>query len=411
MGLIFILFWDAVSKVTGGYKRFSAFDGKIIPLTELFTFKIHLYSFYYTMPIFMDLHIVPGVNAKDVAEAHSRDVYLEKDHHCKCLTYWIDELRGHVFCLIDAPNKETVYELHNRSHGLLPHKIIEVENSFVESFLGRITDPDSGQYTDTGLLMLDDTSYRIIMSVNTTDSILLHHQLGLAAAVKKVAHQNAIIREEIKKHAGKEALHNGLEIIGSFIAAEKAVSCAFAIQKQLIDLADEAFAIQIHAGEPVSQRDELFGDTLQLLKGMSLIRRNKPIIITAGVKELIAKDMLHKSASHLMALALPDEHLLISLFDLLEKNFANNEFNADQYAKTLTMSKSQLYRRITALTGYSPNDLLKEYRLEKAKELLRKKKYNISEVAFETGFSSPSYFTKCFKATFGLLPLSYLELI
>jgi len=359
----------------------------------------------------MDLHIVPGVNAKDVAEAHSRDVYLEKDHHCKCLTYWIDELRGHVFCLIDAPNKETVYELHNRSHGLLPHKIIEVQNNFVESFLGRITDPDSGQYTDTGLLMLDDTSYRIIMSVNTTDSILLHHQLGLDAAVKKVAQQNDVIREEIKKHSGKEALQNSLEIIGSFIAAEKAVSCALAIQKQLTDLSEDGFSIQIHAGEPVSQRDELFGDTLQLLKGMSLIRRNKPIVITASVKELIAKDMLHKSATHLLALSLPDEQLLVSLFDLLVKNFTNNEFSADQFAKMQAMSKSQLYRRVTALTGYSPNDLLKEYRLQKAKELLRKKKYNISEIAFETGFNSPSYFTKCFKATFGLLPLSYLELI
>ncbi len=359
----------------------------------------------------MDLHIVPGVNAKDVAEAHSRDVYLEKDHHCKCLTYWIDELRGHVFCLIDAPNKETVYELHNRSHGLLPHKIIEVQNNFVESFLGRITDPDRGQYTDTGLLMLDDTSYRIIMSVNTTDSILLHHQLGLDAAVKKVAQQNDVIREEIKKHSGKEALQNSLEIIGSFIAAEKAVSCALAIQKQLTDLSEDGFSIQIHAGEPVSQRDELFGDTLQLLKGMSLIRRNKPIVITASVKELIAKDMLHKSATHLLALSLPDEQLLVSLFDLLVKNFTNNEFSADQFAKMLAMSKSQLYRRVTALTGYSPNDLLKEYRLKKAKELLRKKKYNISEIAFETGFNSPSYFTKCFKATFGLLPLSYLELI
>lgn len=74
----------------------------------------------------MDLHIVPGVNAKEVAEAHSRDVYLEKDHQCKCLTYWIDELRGHIFFLIEAPDKESVYELNNLSHGLVPHKIIEV---------------------------------------------------------------------------------------------------------------------------------------------------------------------------------------------------------------------------------------------------------------------------------------------
>ena len=359
----------------------------------------------------MDLHIVPGVNAKDVAEAHSRDVYLEKDHHCKCLTYWIDELRGHVFCLIDAPNKESVYELHNRSHGLLPHKIIEVQHNFVESFLGRITDPESGQYTDTGLLMLDDTSYRIIMSVNTTDSVLLQQHLGLEAAIKKVAKQNAVIREEIKKQGGKEALHDGREIIGSFIAAEKAVSCALAIQQLFNSLSDVSFSIRIHAGEPVAQTEELFGDTLQLLRDLCLLKQQEPIVITGGVKELIAKDMYHKNSGQLLALNLPDEQFLISLFNMLQKNYADNEFKADDYAQILTMSKSQLYRKITALAGYSPNDLLKEYRLEKAKELLRKKKHNIFEVAIESGFTSPSYFTKCFKTKFGLLPLTYQQLV
>lgn len=363
------------------------------------------------MPIFMDLHIVPGVNAKDVAEAHSRDVYLEKDHNCKCLTYWIDEIRGHVFCLIDAPNKETVYELHNRSHGLLPHKIIEVQNDFVESFLGRITDPESGQYTNTGLLMLDDTSYRIIMSVNTTDSILLHHQMGLEGAVKKVEKQNTIIRDAIKKHGGKEALHEGRAVIGSFIAAESAINCGLAIQEQMNGFPDNNFSIRIHAGEPVAQTDKLFGDTLQLLQWLGMLKRKEAMIITDGVKELIAKDMQDKSTAQLLALSLPDEQFLISLFDVLNKNYADNEFSAENYAQILMMSKSQMYRRVTALTGYSPNDLLKEYRLEKAKELLRKKKYNVFEVALETGFTSASYFTKCFKTKFGLLPLAYQQLV
>jgi len=363
------------------------------------------------MPIYMDLHIVPGVNAKDVAEAHSRDVYLEKDHACKCLTYWIDEVRGHVFCLIDAPNQEAVYELHNRSHGLLPHKIIEVQNNFVESFLGRITDPDTGKYTDTGLLMLDDTSYRILMSVNSTDPILLQHQMGLAAAVEKIEDQNALIRNEIKNHGGKEALHEGREIIGSFIAAEKAVSCALAIQAQMRDLPDGSCSIRIHAGEPVAQTDEIFGDTLQFLQGLRLLKSKAPIMITSGVKELVEKDMYHKKSEQLLALDLPDEQFLVSLFEVLKKNYANNEFNADDYAQILTMSKSQLYRKLTTLTGHSPNDLLKEYRLEKAKELFRKKKHSIYEVAMETGFTSPSYFTKCFKTKFGLLPLTYQQLV
>lgn len=359
----------------------------------------------------MDLHIVPGINAKEVAEAHSRDVYLEKDHQCKCLTYWIDELRGHAFCLIDAPDKESVYELHNRSHGLVPHKIIEVQADLVEAFLGRITDPDSGQYTDKGLLMLDDTSYRIIMSVRATDPLLLQHQSGLEATLKKVQQRNTIIRDEIKQSGGREALHEGQEIIASFITAESAVSSAMAIQQQLGQLPDEGFSIRIHAGEPVTQADELFGDTLQLLRQLSLLKRKEPVIITAGVKELISKDMYDKSTEQLLALTLPEERFLISLFDLLHKNYADNELSIEDYAQELVLSKSQLYRKITSLTGYSPNDLLKEYRLEKAKELLRIKKHNVSEVALETGFTSPSYFTKCFKTRFGLLPLAYQQLV
>lgn len=362
------------------------------------------------MPIYMDLHIVPGVNPKDVAEAHSRDVYLEKDHNCKCLTYWIDDVRGHVFCLIDAPDKESVFELHSRSHGLVPHKIIEVQSDFVESFLGRITDLDSGQYTDTGLLMLTDSSYRIILRVNTQDTVLLHQQLGLEAASAHIQQRNKIIRAAIQEQNGKEVLHEGKIMIGSFITAEKAVACALNIHTQMSSVIQEEISISIHAGEPVAHTDELFGDTLQLLQVLSWIKRKEPIVITAQVKELLPNQLLLKHTVQLAALSFPDEQLLVSLLEVLEKNYADNVFHADDYAQILAMSKSQLYRKITTLTGFSPNELLQEYRLEKATERLRKKKNNVSEVAFETGFSSPSYFTKCFKRRFGLLPLTYQEL-
>jgi len=77
----------------------------------------------------------------------------------------------------------------------------------------------------------------------------------------------------------------------------------------------------------------------------------------------------------------------------------------------MAMSKSQLYRKTVALTGLSPNILLKEFRLEKAKELMKKQHYTISQITFDSGFTSPSYFTKCFKKKFGLLPMDYLQLL
>jgi AraC-like DNA-binding protein len=77
----------------------------------------------------------------------------------------------------------------------------------------------------------------------------------------------------------------------------------------------------------------------------------------------------------------------------------------------MAMSKSQLYRKCISLTGLSPNILLKEFRLEKAKDLMKKQHYSISQITFESGFTSPSYFTKCFKQKYGLLPMAYIELL
>ena len=77
----------------------------------------------------------------------------------------------------------------------------------------------------------------------------------------------------------------------------------------------------------------------------------------------------------------------------------------------MAMSKSQLYRKTIALTGLSPNILLKEFRLERAKQLMKKQRYNIAQITFDSGFTSPSYFTKCFKKQFGLLPMAYLDLL
>src|SRR5688572_16876475 len=112
------------------------------------------------MPIFMDVHIVPGVKAKDVAEAHRLDLLHQGDYNCKCMTYWIDEQRENVFCLIEAPAKEAVEELHSRAHGLTPNKIIEVKNEVVQSFLGRIYDPENAEITG---------GFRILLVTNITD--------------------------------------------------------------------------------------------------------------------------------------------------------------------------------------------------------------------------------------------------
>ena len=72
------------------------------------------------MPIYMDVHIVPGVKAKDVAEAHRKDLFHQEEHGCKCMTYWIDEQRENIFCLIEAPEKEAQTERQSPRGGSPP---------------------------------------------------------------------------------------------------------------------------------------------------------------------------------------------------------------------------------------------------------------------------------------------------
>ena len=99
-----------------------------------------------------------------------------------------------------------------------------------------------------------------------------------------------------------------------------------------------------------------------------------------------------------------DKNFIEKVIDFIVKNIADENLNVELLAEELNLSRSQLYRKIKALTGCTANEFLRKLRLEKAKEIIEKGDASISEVCFQVGFSSPSYFTKCFKAHFGILP-------
>jgi AraC-like DNA-binding protein len=364
------------------------------------------------MPIYMDVHIVPGVKAKDVAEAHRMDMLLQSEHECKCMTYWIDEERENVFCLIEAPAKEAVSEMHNRAHGLVPNKIIEVDTALVQSFLGRIYDPEKAEITPEGLKVFKDPSFRILIVTKTTDPVLLRYQLGNEDANALLARNNDIIRNQLAVYDGREVEHGGSGFIISFTSASKAVGCALAIQKEIPadDITKTGLRIGINAGEPVSKTDRLFGDTIQLAEYMCNIAGGCRVAVASAVKELVAKDHLSHE-KNILTLPPQEEVLLELLFSKLEENWQDPDFTVTHYCQVTAMSKSQLYRKTIELSGLSPNSLLKDYRLERAKDLMKKRRYTISQITFDSGFTSPSYFTKCFKKKYGLLPMAYLDLL
>jgi len=361
------------------------------------------------MPIYMDIHRVPGLEAIDAAKAHQQDMAIQHEYHCKCMTYWIDEPRGVVFCLIEATDRSSVEEMHRNSHGLVPNRIIDVNNDVVETFLGRIHDPDGALITDKGFKVFSDSAFRILLITDMLDPVLLRHAMGAENAEALLNRQNENIRKALSAHGGREVEHAGSSFIISFTSAAGAMACALEIQKNCpaSDRILTGFKMAINAGEPVAKSDELFGDCIQLAKYLCRITSCDRIIISSAVAELLARDNFRENKNNIAMASSGDEALLEALFARLEENWQDPDFTVNRICQKMSMSKSRLYRKTIALWGLSPNQLLREFRLDKAKELLKKRTYNVTQATFDSGFSSPSYFTKCFKKKFGLLPAAY----
>lgn len=99
-----------------------------------------------------------------------------------------------------------------------------------------------------------------------------------------------------------------------------------------------------------------------------------------------------------------DQTFINRLRDSIRQNMGDSDFTVERLGEEVGLSRVQLYRKVKALTGQTPVDLLKKARLERARLLVEKTDKSISEIAYEVGFTAPSYFNKCFKDEFGVNP-------
>lgn len=99
-----------------------------------------------------------------------------------------------------------------------------------------------------------------------------------------------------------------------------------------------------------------------------------------------------------------DKTFAAQLRKIIQDHLSDNEFNVERIGDEIGLSRVQLYRKVKALTGYSPVEMLRKARLTRARHLLRTTEKTVSEVAYAVGFSTPSYFSKCYKDEFGESP-------
>lgn len=365
------------------------------------------------MPIYMDRHEVGDtVTAEMVAQIHLEDLKIQQKYHCKGLTYWFDDHRKMAFCLIEAPDRNAIIQMHDHAHGNVPHQVIEVDKTIVESFLGRIEDPEKAK--DTDLNIINEPAFRTIMMISIEHHSFKHADPFVVFSNLRQVYEQ--IHTILNGYNGTIVQQKSAGTLISFRTVTEAVLCAFQIQEKyrtfrtLYQVDFTELSIGIHAGIPVTDKTSIFEDTLKLAQRMCIISA-AGIVVSTEIRQLFESEnfgrVLNDEQVH--ELTPGEERFLTGLMELTEKEWQNPRLKVADYQQYMGVSKSKLYREMIRLTGKSPNVFLLHFRLRKSLQVLQMHKCNVTEAAYDSGFSSPSYFSSCFRKKYGISPSELLE--
>ncbi|AFD08837.1 transcriptional regulator containing an amidase domain and an AraC-type DNA-binding HTH domain [Solitalea canadensis DSM 3403] len=347
----------------------------------------------------MDLHKASEgdegiLSIEEIKRCHMADVKIQAKYGVRFIQYWINSEAGMFFCLMEGPDKESCMAVHEEAHGNMACNIIELQGGDYNAYMGNESNKNEFDLVENpdGTL---DTGFRVILMV---DVIAPANDQNLYDQIKST----------FKKFEGREANHGGDRIMCVFNFSSQAIECAKAIlaESEILNKEGVEVRIGISAGGPVSDGSEFFGNSIKLANKLCDIAQSNQIIASTEVKELTKGTLItpDNENSVLRIITPVDEKFVNALVEAVESMESNSTFSVESLSKSIGMSKAQLYRKTTSLTGHSPNYFIQEQRLKKALKLIKKKTGNIAEIAFEVGFSSPSYFTKSFQNRFGILP-------
>jgi class 3 adenylate cyclase len=246
------------------------------------------------MPLYMDIHNLPeGTTAEDVAKAHAKDMETQRKYGVEYSKYWVNEKTGKVFCLVHAPNAEAAECVHREAHGMVAEKLIEIQPELAEGFLGGVeTNAAGAVILPGGRADARDPGIRTVVFTDIVNSTTLTQSLGDEAALAMLGVHDAIVRDALSALGGREVKHTGDGIMASFISPAGAVRCAIQIQRELANHAkanpERSLKVRVGAaaGEPVEQRNDLFGSTVQLASRLCAHAQPEQILVTNAIAEL-----------------------------------------------------------------------------------------------------------------------------
>jgi AraC-like DNA-binding protein len=352
------------------------------------------------MPLFMDLHKASDYDVKptidEIKHNHIADLKTQEKYKVKFIQYWVNEEAGLVFCLMEGPDKESCIATHQEAHGNMACNVIELQGGDYKLFLGdaKPNEFDIAENKDGTL----DTGYRYILAADVL-------------ALDGSSLPRTIFRETTEQFGGRDANRDTGRSIVVFNSPAQAIACSNVFREKLRHHNGKTEVyIGISSGHPVTEESGLFEDAIRLANWLCEVTPEGHVAVLSGMKEICAEQNAGKQQSIFKVLNLADERFVNTFMSTVTPMLAQDRIRVEDLGKRVGMSKAQLYRKVTALTGYPPNGFIHELRLRKAMKLIRDKYGNVAQIAFASGFNSPSYFTRSFQERFGLSPASALRI-
>jgi len=243
------------------------------------------------MTLFLDRHRVPGARANDIAAAHQLDLTVQAKYQVRYLTYWFDDDEGTVFCLAEGPDRQSLEAVHREAHGLVADNIIEVGSGPINAFLGEIPRHVAGEaYVESAV--------RVILFTDLCDSTRQTQELGDEGFMSLLREHDEIVRGALSQWGGREVKHTGDGIMASYSSVSCAVESAIEMQWSLRRRNERAehpiqLRIGISVGEPVTERDDLFGAAVQMSARICGVATPGSVAVSTAVRELCVGKRFH----------------------------------------------------------------------------------------------------------------------
>jgi AraC-like DNA-binding protein len=352
------------------------------------------------MPIYLDIHILKNehVQLQDVIEAHLKDLKISANYGVVQKKFWADMENKKVFCLMEGPSMNACNHVHAEAHGMTACNMVE------------ITDEEYN-------LMLIGNS-KIDLAYSESDTLDPGIRTILLIELRSLDRRNKTYKNEIFENVSQ---FNGYIMpdpqdyfLVSFDSVSNALRCAVSIKKKVCGysklLEHKIAAITSH---PLGKDSlSLFDEAKKKLIWIKRAGDHKVIYMDETTYSMIKKssDSSTFDQEDFKVLNQSDLEITEKIFDLFDFELADSNFGVDQMCRALGWSKATAYRTTTRLFNKSPIDLIRELRFQNALDLLHANSKSMSEIAYETGFSSPGYFSRAFKARYGIPPKTYSKM-